>query len=85
MSNKVNLENLNEKERLEDAKIWISKYEGNNIEKDYCKRYGVDVFAAHGELITLGYFETDELEDDIFDGDEEPQSYMESQFEFIAG
>ncbi|MFO7814507.1 MAG: hypothetical protein R6V14_01995 [Halanaerobiales bacterium] len=85
MTKKEKLKNYSEEERLEDAEKWIFDYEETDIEKAYCDRYGVDVFAASQELKSLGYFETDESEDDIFDGDDKPQSYMESQFEFILG
>lgn len=85
MTKKEKLKDYSEDERLEDAGKWIFDYEENDIEKAYFERYGVDVFAAYREIKSLGYFDTDESEDDIFDGDDKPQSYMESQFEFILG
>ncbi len=85
MTKKEKLKDYSKDERLEDAKKWIFDYDENDIEKAYCERYGVDVFAAHQEIKVLGYFDTDESEDDTFDGDDKPQSYRESQFKFIAG
>ncbi|MBS3811559.1 MAG: hypothetical protein KGY44_06835 [Halanaerobiales bacterium] len=85
MTNKSKLTEYDEEERLKDAKNWITNYQGNDLKRAYCKRYGVDVFTAYEELNTLDYFETDEVNDNIFDGGQKPQSYMESQFEFIAG
>lgn len=85
MTKKEKLKNYSEDERLEDAEKWIFDYLENDIEKVYCERYGVDVFVAYQELKSLGYFDTVESEDDLFGGDDKPQSYMESQFEFILG
>src|SRR6056297_167474 len=85
MTNKSKLTEYDEEERLEDAKNWITNYQGKDLKRVYCKRYGVDIFVAQEELNALDYFDNDVLEDDIFDGGQKPQSYMESQFEYIAG
>jgi hypothetical protein len=41
-------------QRLQNAKVWMKKYEGNNIIKSYAKWYGVDKFCAFTELEILG-------------------------------
>lgn len=41
--------------RLQAAKQWIAKYEGNNLVKGYRKRFGVDILCAITELQLLGH------------------------------
>jgi len=79
------LNNYDEEKRLENAEEWVINFEGDDITRAYCKRYGVDVFAAYEEVTSLGYFDTGEDEDDKFEADDRPKSYMESQFEYIVG
>ena len=40
--------------RLQSAKTWLPKYEGENIVKGYKKHYGVDALCAVTELELLG-------------------------------
>mgnify|MGYP006302659311 FL=1 len=79
------LKKYDEEKRLEDAAEWIIDFEGDDIKRAYCERYGVDVFATHEELMRLKYFYTGEVEDDKFEADNRAKSYMESQFEYIVG
>ena len=83
MSNNSNKKEYSKAERLEDAKEWIFKYKGNNIEEFYSKKYNVDNFTAYEELVILEYYKIDGLVDDIFDVDSNPKSYTESQFELF--
>ena len=45
---------MNQKGRLDSAKHWILKYEGDNIIRGYRKHYGVDWICAINELKILG-------------------------------
>ena len=46
---------LNRASRLQAAKCWIPKYEGENIVKGYSKHFAVDKLCAINELQMLGY------------------------------
>ncbi|MFB9974615.1 hypothetical protein FPQ10_10520 [Allobacillus sp. SKP2-8] len=46
---------MNRSRRLEAAKYWIPKYEGNNLVSGYSKHFGVDKKCAVNELEILGY------------------------------
>ena len=41
--------------RLQAAKFWIPKYDGQNLVKGYSKHFGVDKLSAVKELTLLGY------------------------------
>ncbi|RXT07773.1 hypothetical protein [Ammoniphilus sp. CFH 90114] len=45
----------NQQARLQNARSWISKYEGKNIVKGYSQWFGVDLLCAMKELEMLGY------------------------------
>lgn len=51
---------LKKSSRLQAAKIWIPKYDGQNLVKGYSKHFGVDKLCAVKELTLLGYTISDE-------------------------
>ncbi|EKQ54563.1 MULTISPECIES: hypothetical protein [unclassified Clostridium] len=51
---------LKRSSRLEAARCWISKYDGQNLVKGYSKHFGVDKLCAVKELNFLGYKIKDE-------------------------
>lgn len=46
--------------RLQAARFWIPKYNGQNLVKGYSKHFGVDKLCAVKELTLLGYKINDE-------------------------
>ena len=46
--------------RLQSAKHWLQKYEGENPVRGYCKHFGVSLLCAALELKILGYDISDE-------------------------
>ena len=46
---------LKKSSRLQAAKCWISKYDGENLVKGYSKHFAVDKLCAVKELRGLGY------------------------------
>ena len=46
---------LKKSSRLQAAKCWIAKYDGENLVKGYSKHFAVDKLCAVEELRVLGY------------------------------
>jgi 3-phosphoglycerate kinase len=57
--------NLTKKGRLDSAKDWITKYDGQNLISGYAKWFGVDKICAINELKTLGVIIPENLENQI--------------------
>ncbi|MDR3594741.1 hypothetical protein [Clostridium sp.] len=51
---------LKKSSRLQAARCWIPKYDGQNLVKGYSKHFGVDKLCAVKELTLLGYKIRDE-------------------------
>ena len=45
---------MNRSARLQSAVLWLKEFEGQNVQRSYCKRYGVDWRCAAIELRRLG-------------------------------
>jgi hypothetical protein len=58
---------LTKKGRLEFAKEWITKYEGQNLVSGYAKWFGVDKICAIKELKALGVLISVSLENHIIE------------------
>ncbi len=56
---------LTKKGRLDSAKDWIIKYDGQNLISGYAKWFGVDKICAINELKTLGVIIPENLENQI--------------------
>jgi len=56
---------LTKKGRLDSAKDWIIKYDGQNLISGYAKWFGVDKICAIDELKTLGVIIPENLENQI--------------------
>ncbi|MCA1761113.1 MAG: hypothetical protein LC658_15200 [Bacteroidales bacterium] len=58
---------LTKKVRLDAAKNWITKYDGQNLISGYAKWFGVDKICAINELKTLGVIIPQNLENQIIE------------------
>ena len=56
---------LTKQGRLDSAKDWITKYDGQNLVSGYAKWFGVDKICAINELKTLGVIIPENLENQI--------------------
>lgn len=56
---------LTKQGRLDSAKDWITKYDGQNLISGYAKWFGVDKICAINELKTLGVIIPENLENQI--------------------
>lgn len=56
---------LTKKGRLDSAKDWITKYDGQNLISGYAKWFDVDKICAINELKTLGVIIPENLENQI--------------------
>lgn len=65
--------------RLQAAKHWIPKYEGENIVKGYAKHFAVDKICAVKELEMLGYTIKDTYKQELKDAEMQKQREAEKQ------
>lgn len=71
MSNKQTprRKSLTKQGRLDSAKDWITKYDGQNLNSGYTKQFGVDKLCAINELKTLGVVIPEHLKNQIIESD----------------
>lgn len=62
---KMNKKTVNRKNRLQSAKNWIEKYNGENFVKGYSNRYRVDKLCAIKELRMLGIVVSEKYETEL--------------------